>query len=45
MLQTRVDCVRGCEATSPPGGIAYPGGTVVGPDTGSGGYLPGARLR
>jgi len=45
MLQTRIDCVRGCEITSPPGGIAYPGGAVAGPDTGSGGYLPGARRR
>jgi hypothetical protein len=45
MLQTRVDCVRGCEVTSPPGGISGPpnGGGVIGPDTGSGGYLPGAR--
>jgi hypothetical protein len=44
-LSTRFDCVAGCELTSPPGG-AIPqsgGGGVVGPDTGSGGYLPGAR--
>jgi hypothetical protein len=41
-LVTRVDCVAGCQATSPPGG-ASGGGGVVGPDTGSGGYLPAAR--
>jgi hypothetical protein len=44
-LMTRVDCVEGCAATSPPGGIGVlsAGGSLVGPDTGSGGYLPRAR--
>jgi len=47
MLQTLFECVPGCPATSPPGGIPSPpnGGGVIGPDTGSGGYLPGARPR
>jgi hypothetical protein len=43
-LQTRVDCIAGCEPTSPPGGITSgAGGSIGGPDTGSGGYLPSAR--
>ncbi len=47
MLQTLVECVRGCDVTSPPGSIAGPpnGGAIAGPDTGSGGYLPRARSR
>jgi len=47
VLQTLFECVPGCPATSPPGGISGPpnGGAVIGPDTGSGGYLPRARPR
>jgi hypothetical protein len=42
-LMARVDCISGCEVTSPPGGAIPGAGGVSGPDTGSGGYLPGAR--
>jgi hypothetical protein len=47
MLALEIKCVADCPAEYGPGTPGFVGGTgaVQGPDTGSGGYLPGARNR